>query len=729
MVSKELKVGGISCASCAAKIERTLSSKEGISSVSVNLATNKVFVNFDNEKISINEIEKNIVDLGYSIEKNEDIFSLIDKEVLSLRNKFLLSLILGLPVIIIAINGLFKLSLFKLSFLSEAILQFIIATLIMIINKDLYMNGLKNIIKRSPSMDSLIEIGTVAAYLYSLFIFIFVLFGKTSTQPVYFESAVMILIFVSLGKYLEGIAKGKTSDALRKLINLNPKEALLVINGEEKLILVSEIKVNDIVLIKPGEIIPIDGIVIKGFSSVDEKNITGESNLSEKVVGDMVIGSTINKTGSLLVKVTRVGSETTISKIIKTVENALNSKAPIQLLADKVSSYFIPTVFSIGLLSTLIWLLLGQSLVFAMTVFISVLIISCPCTLGLAIPTAIMVGAGVGSQKGILIKNGKALELVNKSDIIVFDKTGTLTLGHPKVNAIFSKNGNDRELIQLAASAEKESEHPLAEAILNKAKEDGIELLNVDRFEAFPGGGISVLINGNNVLLGTRKLMADIDFSFFEEKMIQLEEEGNTVVIISVNNEAYGIISLSDELKANAFSVIEKLKKSGKRIFMITGDNNRVAKSISQKLGINEFLSEVLPHKKAEKIKELQKEGNIVSMIGDGINDAPALAQADVGIVLGSGADIAIETGDIVLIKDDLENIIRAINLSKGVFRKIKENLFWAFFYNCIGIIFATGLFYSYTHWLLNPAIAALAMALSSVSVVVNSLTLKRYKF
>jgi len=729
MVSKELKVGGINCASCVAKIERTLSSKEGISSVSVNLATSKAFVNFNSNKISLNEIEKIIIDLGYSIEKNEDVFSLIDKEVLSLRNKFLASLILGLPVIIIAVNNLFKLSLFKLSFFNEAILQFIIATLIMVINKDLYMKGLKNIIKRSPSMDSLIEIGTVAAYLYSLFIFAFIILGKFSSQPVYFESAVMILIFVSLGKYLEGMAKGKTSDALRKLIDLKPKEALLVVDGIEKIIPVSEIKVNDVVLIKPGEIIPIDGVVIEGFSSVDEKTITGESNLADKTVGDAVIGATVNKTGVLLVRVSRVGPETTISKIIQTVEGALNSKAPIQLLADKVSFYFIPTVFSIGLLSAVVWLLLGKSVIFAVTVFISVLIISCPCTLGLAIPTAIMVGAGMGAQRGILIKNGKALELVNKSDIIVFDKTGTLTLGHPIVNAVFTKNNNDKEVIQLAASVERWSEHPLAEAILNKAKDERIELLKVDKFEAFPGGGVSALVNGKNVLLGTRKLMSNIDLSFFESKMIQLEEEGNTVILISVNNEAIGIISLSDELKENAVSVIQKLKKYGKRIFMITGDNKRVAQSISQKLGIDEVLSEVLPHEKAEKIKELQKEGKIVSMIGDGINDAPALAQADAGIVLGSGADIAIETGDIILIKDDLENVIRAINLSKGVFRKIKENLFWSFFYNCIGIIFATGILYSYTHWLLNPAIAALAMALSSVSVVLNSLALKRYKF
>ncbi|MFZ2390406.1 MAG: heavy metal translocating P-type ATPase [Minisyncoccales bacterium] len=729
MVSKELKIGGIDCASCVAKIEKEVSSKEGISSVSVNLATSKAFINFNSDKISLDEIEKTITDLGYSIEKNEDIFSSIDKEVLSLRNRFLASLILGLPVIIIAVNGLFKLSLFKLSFFSEAILQFIIATLIMVINKDLYMKGFKNIIKRSPSMDSLIEIGTVAAYLYSLFIFIFVLLGKSSTQPIYFESAVMILIFVSLGKYLEGMAKGKTSDALRKLIDLKPKEALMVINGIEKRIPVSEIKINDIVLIKPGDIIPVDGIVIEGFSSVDEKTITGESNLSDKTIGDTVIGATLNKTGSLLVKVSRVGPETTISKIIKTVESALNSKAPIQLLADKVSFYFIPTVFSIGLLSAVIWLLLGQSLVFAVTVFISVLIISCPCTLGLAIPTAIMVGAGMGAQRGILIKNGKALELINKSNIIVFDKTGTLTLGHPKVNTIFTKNNNDKEIIQLAASVEKGSEHPLAEAVLNKAKEEGIDLLKVDKFEAFPGGGVSATINGKNVLLGTRKLMSNINVSFFEERMTQLEEEGNTVILVSVDNEAVGIISLLDELKENAVSVIKKLKKYGKRIFMITGDNKRVAKSISQKLEIDEFLSEVLPHEKAEKIKELQKEGNIVSMVGDGINDAPALAQSDAGIVLGSGADIAIETGDIILIKDDLENVVRAINLSKGVFRKIKENLFWSFFYNCIGIIFATGLLYSYTHWLLNPALAALAMALSSVSVVLNSLILKRYKF
>jgi len=732
MVSREIKIGKIDCTSCIQKIEKVVSSMKGVSSISINFATGKAFISFNSEEVRLEEILSKIKDLGYTIEENSDIFSSVDKEIKGLRNRFFATLILGMPVIVMAVNGLFNLSLFNLSFFTSAVIQFVIATVIMVINKDLYMTGLKNLIKRNPNMDSLIEIGTVAAYGYSIFIFLSVVLFKNITQSVYFESAVMILIFVSLGKYLEGVAKGKTSDSLRKLVNLKPKEALLILNNTEKMILVEDIKIGDIVLIKPGEIIPVDGVIIEGFSAVDEKAITGESSPVEKTLGDLVVGATLNKTGVLMVKVSRVGSETTISKIIKTVEGALNSKAPIQLLADKVSFYFIPTIFSIALLSFLVWfLLIGESLSFSLTVFIAVLIISCPCTLGLAIPTAIMVGTGMGAERGILVKNGKALELANKANVIVFDKTGTLTEGKPKINEIISLNGKEKQVLQLAASTEKNSEHPLAEAIVNKAKEDGVELIKADKFEAIPGGGISAIVDNKFVLLGNQRLMLknNIDTSFFDKDIIRLEEGGNTVMILSIDGIASGILSVADSLKENSFDVVDKLKKLGKEVIMITGDNKRVAESVSNKLGISGFLAEVLPQEKAERIKELQKDGKIVCMVGDGINDAPALAQSDVGIVLGSGTDIAIETGDIILINDNLDSIINTINLSRGVFNKIKQNLFLAFFYNCIGIIFATGSLYSVTGWLLNPAFAAMAMAFSSVSVVLNSLLLKRLKY
>lgn len=730
MTSREIIIKGMDCASCAVKIEKKVSSMEGVGSVAVNLATGKAFVNFEEAKTDMRKIEKTIEDLGYSIGESEDIFSSVDKELSLLKKRFFASLILGLPVIIMAVNGLFHLSLFNLSFMAEASIQLVISSAIMIINKDLYMKGLKGLIKLSPSMDSLIEIGTVAAYLYSLYVFFSALSGGVS-GPVYFESAVMILIFVSLGKYLEGAAKGKTSEALRKLIDLKPKEAVLVFKGEERKVLVSEIKVGDIILIRPGEMIPVDGVVIEGFSAVDEKNITGESIPVEKKAGDQVIGATLNTTGSLTVRAMRVGSETTISKIIETVEGALNSKAPIQLLADRVSLYFVPTVFLIGLISAIVWLIMGEPFSFAMTVFVSVLIISCPCTLGLAIPTAIMVGTGMGAQRGILVKNGKSMELLNRSAVVVFDKTGTLTRGEPEIGEIFSRNIDTKEILSLAASAESRSEHPLAKALVAKARKEGLPLVNLEKFEAIPGGGVSSVVNGKSFLIGTRKLMADrgIDISFFEEKISSLEEGGSTVMILSSDGKAEAVISAADTLREDSFDIVRKLKERGKKVMMITGDNRRVAESVFKKLNIDDFISEVLPDGKAEKIREIQKGGAIVCMVGDGVNDAPALASSDVGIVVGSGSDVALETGDIVLIKDDLKKIVEALDLSIEVGRKIKQNLFWALFYNCVGIVFATGALYSVTGWLLNPAFAALAMALSSVSVVLNSLALKRYRF
>jgi len=581
---------------------------------------------------------------------------------------------------------------------------------------NIWTSGLKNLIRIKPNMDSLIFIGTAAAYFYSVI---------ASTGSPYYESAVFILIFISLGKYLEAKTKGKTGDAIKKLMGLQPKEATIIRDGEEIKIPIFEVKVNDIILVKPGEKIPVDGIVIDGYSGVDEKAITGESIPVEKKIGDEVIGATINKTGVLKFKATRVGKDTMLAQIIKIVEEAMGSKAPIQLLADKVSFYFVPTVIGLALLSSIVWLIVGQPIVFVLTIFVAVLIIACPCALGLATPTAVMMGTGLAAQNGILIKSGKALEIARNVNVVVFDKTGTLTKGEPTVTNIIlvteirNSKSETLNVLQIAASVEKNSEHPLAQAIVNKAKEQNLVLNEVKNFQAIPGHGVSAeldnpstMLGASEILLGTRKLMADnqINIQSIEKQMEELENQGKTVMVLGLDKQIIGIIAVADTLKEFSKQAVKMLHKLGKKV------------------AIDKVLAEVLPQGKSDEIKKLQSEGNVVAMVGDGINDSPALAQADLGIALGSGTDIAMETGDIVLIKDDLRDVVKAIDLSKYTLRKIKQNLFWAFFYNVIGIPVAAGILYPLTGWLLNPAIAAFAMAFSSVSVVSNSLLMKQYK-
>jgi Cu+-exporting ATPase len=608
-----------------------------------------------------------------------------------------------------------------------------LATAVIVSCLNIWISGFKNLLRLSPNMDTLIFIGTAVAYFYSLIISILMFLGIEVEAHLYYESAALILVFISLGKYLEAITKGKTSEAIKKLIGLQPKEATIIKDSEEIKIPISEVKVGDIILVKPGEKIPVDGIIIDGYSGVDEKAITGESIPVEKKKGDEVIGGTINKTGVLKFKATRVGKNTMLAQIIKIVEEAIGSKAPIQLLADKVSFYFVPIVIGIAIFAFVIWLLLGQSFAFALTVFVAVLIIACPCALGLATPTAVMMGAGLAAKNGILIKSGKALEIARDVNIVIFDKTGTLTKGEPSVTDIIQikDDVNKNSILQISASVEKNSEHPLAQAIVNKAKEEKINFLEVKNFQAIPGKGVLAEINSKKILLGTRKLMIDnqIDPRLIEEKMLVLENQGKTAMILARGEEIIGIIAVADTLKDYSKEAIEMLHKIGKKVGIITGDNKRVADAIAKKLNIDRVLSEVLPQEKAAEIKKLQDKGNIVAMVGDGINDAPALAQADLGIALGSGTDVAMETGEIVLIKDDLRDVVAAIDLSKYTLNKIKQNLFWAFFYNVISIPIAAGILYPFTGWLLNPAIAALAMAFSSVSVVLNSLLMKRYSF
>jgi len=748
-----LKISGMDCASCAANIENSLKKQKGIKSVNVNFASEKAYLEFEPAKLSLEKIQKIIEKLGYRAfeELGQDAEPHKEnQEIKKLRNTFVFSALAGLPIFYLVMARMIGLPLPPLSLKTEIILQLVITTAIMAVNYPLYISGLKKLIQRNPNMDSLIETGTLAAYFYSLVASFLVWFKKDYQElHLYFESAALILVFISLGKYLEAVTKGKTSEAIKKLIGLQPKLATVIKDGQEIKVPISEVKVGDIILVKPGEKIPVDGVVIDGYSGVDEKAITGESIPVEKKKGDEVIGATINKTGVLKFKATRVGKDTMLAQIIKIVEEAMGSKAPIQLLADKVSFWFVPAVILIAFLAAAAWLIAGQPLAFALTVFVAVLIIACPCALGLATPTAVMMGTGLAAQNGILIKSGKALEIAQDVNVVIFDKTGTLTKGEPAVTDIIEnqkskiKNQNENfklKILQIAASVEKNSEHPLAQAIVNKAKEPAfaeasagrgkIELLEVKNFQAIPGHGVSAELGNKKILLGTRKLMADnqIEQGPLEEKMIQLENQGKTVMILAQDKDIIGLIAVADTLKDYSKEAVAMLHKMGKRVAIITGDNQRVGEAIAKQVGVDKVLAEVLPADKSEEIKKLQNQGNVVAMVGDGINDAPALAQADLGIALGSGTDVAMETGEIVLIKDDLRDVITAIDLSKYTLKKIKQNLFWAFFYNVVGIPVAAGVLYPFTGWLLNPAIAAVAMAFSSVSVVSNSLLMKRYR-
>jgi len=759
-----LKISGMHCASCVANIENALKQEAGIKSANVNFASEKLYLEFDEIEISIARIQKIIEKLGYKAMEETAEEEMHDhhkeakiQEVSKLKKRFIFALIFSLPIIYMTMGEMLGLPMPAIFEAYGTIIQFVLATAVIVSCLNIWISGFKNLLRLSPNMDTLVFIGTAVAYFYSLIISVLMFLETKVEAHLYYESAALILVFISLGKYLEAITKGKTSEAIKKLIGLQPKEATIIKIKNEKLkiknynekfkineweevkIPISELEVDDIVIVKPGEKIPVDGIVIDGYSGVDEKAITGESIPVEKKKGDEVIGATINKTGVLKFKATRVGKDTMLAQIIKIVEEAMGSKAPIQLLADKVSFYFVPSVIGIAIFAFAIWILSGQPLALALMVFVAVLIIACPCALGLATPTAVMMGTGLAAKNGILIKSGKALEIARDVNIVIFDKTGTLTKGEPSVTDVVKIKNDVSEnwVLQVAASVEKNSEHPLAQAIVNKAKEGKVNFSEVKNFQAIPGYGVTADLEnlpagrqGKKILFGTRKLMTNnqINPNIIEEKMTVLEDQGKTAMILAVEKDIIGIIAVADTLKNYSKEAVEMLHKMGKKVAIITGDNKRVGQAIAQQVGIDRVLAEVLPQEKSAEIKKLQSEGNIVAMVGDGINDAPALAQADLGIALGSGTDVAMETGEIVLIKDDLIDVVIAIDLSKYTLNKIKQNLFWAFFYNIVGIPVAAGILYPFTGWLLNPAIAAAAMAFSSVSVVSNALLMKRYK-
>jgi Cu+-exporting ATPase len=724
MKKETLKIYGMDCASCAASIGKVLRKEKGISESNVNFASGKASLSYNEKETSLEKIKEVISKLGYRAEDSKKEMDL-DKEKLArlkeIRNfkiRFIISLIFGIPLLYFSMGWMIGLAVPWIEDIKvQALIQLVLTTPIIIAGFKLYSSGFKSLIRRAPNMDSLVFIGTSAAYAYSLVISLFVWLGSNDygVRSLYYEIAAFILVFILLGKYLEAVTKGKTSEALRELIGLQPKKARIEKNGQEIEIPIKEVQLGDIVIVRPGEKIPVDGIVVEGISALDEKVITGESMPVTKKRGDKVIGATMNQSGMIKFKTIKIGKDTVLAQIIKIVEEAQASKAPIQLLADKVSLYFVPGVIIVAILSFFVWLLAGQSFVFALTVSIAVLIIACPCALGLATPTAIMVGTGLGAQNGILIKGANALETAHKLEVVVFDKTGTLTKGEPKVTDIIG------DVLQMAASLEKNSEHPLAKAIVDKAKEEKIELLNVQDFKALAGQGVVGQIEGKELSIGNRK--------WIKTDMGQdLESQGKTVMIVAENKKAIGAIAVADTLEEFSKQAVEQLKKMGQEVWLITGDNERTAKAIASQVGINKIMAQVLPGEKAKKVKELQEKNKVVAFVGDGINDAPALAQADIGIAIGSGTDIAMETGEIVLIKDDLRDVVTAIDLSGYTIKKIRQNLFWAFFYNIVGIPIAAGILYPFFGFLLNPMIAAAAMAFSSVSVVSNSLLMKRYK-
>ena len=742
---KEYKLSGMTCAACAMTVEMAVKDLETVEDVSVNLATERLSLlpktGFDSQQVL-----DAVTEAGYQAEeKGKDRPSDVSEEAAMKaqelerkKQELLILLVTALPLLYISMGSMVGLPL--PSFLDHMAhpLVFVLSQLLLTlpavwIGRGFYQRGFRNLIKRHPNMDSLIAVGTSAAFLYSLYSVSQVFLGHHPfVHQLYFESVAVIITLVLLGKYLESSAKGRTSQAIQSLLELVPSQATVIRYGEAVTIDTEDIRVGDIIRIKPGERMPVDGLVTEGQTFVDESMMTGESVPIEKKVGDTITSATINQNGSIDYQATRVGSDTTLAQIVRLVEEAQGSKAPIAALADKISLYFVPIVLSLATLSALGWYFLaGESLSFSLSIFIAVLVIACPCALGLATPTAIMVGTGKGAENGILIKSGQALEAAYQLDTIVLDKTGTITVGKPSLTDLLPLGDLNRpDLLRLIASAEQHSEHPLAQAILEAAKEEGLDLLPVSHFEAMVGRGLSAQVEDKRLLIGNERLMKEnnIDSSAFQEQLLELSQKGKTAMFVAIDGQLVGILAVADEMKSSSLKAVQELQSMGLEVIMLTGDREETAKAIAQKAGIQKVIAGVLPDGKATAIKGLQEADKKLAMVGDGINDAPALVQADVGIAIGSGADVAIESADVVLMHSDLQDVVKAIKLSQATIRNIKENLFWAFAYNTLGIPIAMGLLHLFGGPLLNPMLAGLAMSLSSVSVVVNALRLGRFK-
>jgi len=734
---KTFSIKGMHCASCVMVLEKSLKKVDGVLQATVNLATEKATVTYDPAKVTDDKLSSAVSNVGYQAIINEEIKTENaeqkekQQELRALRFKVIVSLVLGSLILWGGFPGLMKTA---PMILQNFWVQLLLATPVQFWAGFAFYRATISALKhRTANMDTLVAIGTTVAYVYSVFVTVLPqLVTKVGIEPMpYFDTAAIIIGLILLGRYFEAKAKAGTSEAIKKLIGLQAKTARVLRDGKEIDLPMSEVIIGDIIRVRPGEKIPVDGIIADGESSIDESMITGESMPVDKVKGDVVVGATMNKTGSFTFKATKVGGETMLAQIIKLVQEAQGSKAPIQRLADMVSSYFVPVVLMLAILTFAVWYVFGPTptLLFALLNMVAVLIIACPCAMGLATPTAIMVGTGKGAEHGILIKDAESLETAHKINTIVFDKTGTLTKGQPEVTDIVSFSSiNKDELLKLAGLIEKGSEHSLAEAIVKAAEAKQFSLSKVEKFQAIPGHGVEGIINGKRIIFGNKRLMdkESIDISQASKQISDMEDSGKTVMMIGTENKLVGLIAVADIIKESAKEGLLSLQKLGIEVVMITGDNKRTANAIGHKLGIERILAEVLPDQKEAEVRKIQAEGKVVAMVGDGINDAPALAAADVGIAMGTGTDVAIEAADITLINKDLRSVAMAVVLSKKTMRTIRLNLFWAFSYNVILIPVAMGVLYPFFHLLLNPIFASVAMATSSVSVVSNSLLLKR---
>ncbi len=734
-----LPIQGMTCASCVDKVEKALKGLDGVISANVNLASERATVEYIPSLVGMSDFKRAVSSAGdYKVleEKREDQERIARENYYQqLKTRFFISAALTALILIGSMKRFIPgLSAFP-STVMHYILFFLTLPVLFWAGRQFFRGAWGALKHFSADMNTLVAVGTSAAFIYSsVATFYPVIFSRSGLRPeVYFDTAAVIITLILLGKVLEARAKGRTSEAIKKLMGLQPKTASVIRDGKEVDIPIDEVLTGELIVVRPGEKVPVDGVIEQGSSTIDESMITGESMPVVKKVDDEVIGATLNKTGSFRFRATKVGKDTMLAQIIRLVQEAQGSKAPIQRMADKIAAIFVPVVITIALVTLTIWLIWGPEpvLTLALLSFVSVLIIACPCSLGLATPTAIMVGTGRGAEMGVLIKNAESLERVYKIDAIVFDKTGTLTRGEPMVTDIVGFNGfKAHELLQLAASAEKASEHPLAEALIRKAEMEKVKLSEIEDFNAIPGKGIKAKVKGQEVLLGNQQLMeeAHIELHIIKDKAEILAQEGKILVFVSLQDKIIGLIGIADTLKEGSFEAVKQLKNLGIEVIMLSGDNRKTASAIAHKLDIKRVLAEVLPEDKAQEVKKLQSERKIVAMVGDGINDAPALAQADIGVALGSGTDVAIEAADITLIRDDLRGVVSAIKLSRQTLRIIKQNLFWAFGYNTLAIPIAAGVLYPFFGILLNPMIAAAAMAFSSVSVVTNSLRLRRFK-
>ncbi|MGL4656342.1 MAG: heavy metal translocating P-type ATPase [Sarcina sp.] len=734
------KVEGMSCAACAASIERVLKKMDGVENGVVNFTAETLTFAYDTEKVRMGEIRAKLSKLGFTLVDLEEDNSL-DKEKKSevefTRNRLILTAIFAIPVFIISMGEMFGMPLPRFmspeySPMTFGAVQLVLTAIVFYFGRSFFKVGFKSLFAGAPNMDSLISIGAGAAFVYSIYGMIKIGMGFPHfAHNLYFESAAIIIAFVSLGKFLESVAKGKTSDAIKKLMGLAPKTATIIINGKEEVVSIDDVRTGDLIVVKPGEKLPVDGDIVEGKTSIEESMLTGESIPVEKSVGDAVFGASINKNGRIVYKATKVGKDTVISQIVKLVKDAQGSKAPIAKTADVIAGYFVPVVITLAVLASIFWGFQGENLEFIMTIFIAVLVIACPCALGLATPTAIMVGTGKGAEHGVLIKGGESLEATGRLDTIVFDKTGTLTEGKPVVTDVITENYSENEILAIAGAAEKGSEHPLGEAIVKHAQELGLEFKNIDKFTAIPGKGIEVTIDNKDIFVGNKKLVDEQNVAIsgkFEKESERLAEQGKTPMYMIIDGNLEAIIAVADTVKPSSKKAVQLLEKMGIEVVMLTGDNKKTAQAIAKELGISRVVAEVLPHEKAEKVKEIQAEGKKVAMVGDGVNDAPALALADVGMAIGSGTDIAMESADIVLMRSDIMDVISAVQLSRKTMRNIKENLFWGLIFNIIGIPIAMGVLHLFGGPLLNPMIGAFAMSFSSVTVLLNALRLKTFK-